>query len=165
MCAEEMNCSVKLIGYSHIEDGKVQIRVCPMLIPQTCPLYSVEDVFNSILVTGDMVGDVMFYGRGAGKEATASAVVADLMDVVRGGMKFDKNFSWNSEAVLKSPANEKSKFLVRTNKEKSEIEKVFGKVTHLESVNAFVTEKITESDFNDKAEELGDVLSKLRVYE
>lgn len=165
VCAEKMGCSVKLIGYSHIADGNITARVCPMLIPSDCPLYSASDVFNAILVTGDMVGDVMMYGRGAGKEATASAVVGDLMDVMRHGGKFDKNFSWSEEKPELSGGmtEEENAFFVRCDKTKEEIENVFGSVEFINE-NAFVTEVMKEKAFSEKADALGGILSKIRVY-
>lgn len=167
-CAELLKSSVKLIGYSRINEGKVSVRVCPMVIPCNSPLYSVEDVFNAVLVTGDMVDDVMFYGRGAGKDATASAVVGDLMDVVRHNGKFDHNFSWDSECEgsFINPGEEMNKFFVRTKKNKEEIKNVFGQVRFIEGAEgAFVTERMTEAEFENKADALGDVLSKIRVFE
>lgn len=166
-CAEKMGCSVKLIGYSRMEGGKTTVRVCPMLIPEDSPLYSVEDVFNAVLITGDMVGDVMMYGRGAGKEATASAVVGDLMDVVRHKGQFDHNFSWIEEKTgsFVCPDEEVNKFFVRTEKTNEEVNEVFGDVYFTEGENAFVTEKMSEKDFAAKKEKLGGVLSEIRVFE
>lgn len=166
-CAESMNASVKLIGYSHIKDGKVIARVCPMIIPAECPLSSVEDVFNAILVTGDMVGDVMMYGRGAGKDATASAIVGDLMDVVRHKGVFDKNFSWSEEVEnsFADPMEEENVFFVRCDKEKSDVLKMFDNAEFVEgSKCAFVTDKMSEKVFEEKAAALGGILSKIRVF-
>lgn len=166
-CAEKLNSSVKLIGYSKLKDGKVTLRVCPMLIPRENPLYSVEDVFNAILVNGDMVDDVMMYGRGAGKEATASAVVGDLMDVVRHRGQFDKNFSWTTEkeGSFNNPSDEVNKFLVRSSNTKDEIEEAFGNVCFVEGVDgAFVTNKMTEKEFEEKSAKCT-VLSKIRIFE
>lgn len=81
--ASELGYVIKLIGRAkRTESGKIFAFVAPHLVPKTSPLASVEDVFNGILVTGNMVGEVMFYGQGAGKHATASAVVADMMDAI-----------------------------------------------------------------------------------
>jgi len=66
-----------------MEDEKLQVRVHPTLLPKAHPLASTNDVYNAILVKGDSVGDVMFYGRGAGSGPTGSAVVGDIMDVCR----------------------------------------------------------------------------------
>jgi homoserine dehydrogenase len=85
---------IKLLGRSvrRDSDGKVCAYVAPHLVSEDSPLANVEDVFNAIQVTGDSIGEVMFYGRGAGKLPTASAVVADVMDIVR--MKGKKVISW-----------------------------------------------------------------------
>ena len=83
-CAEAMGRSVKLLGVAAREsDGRVCAYVAPHLVEKSSPLAGVEDVFNAILCEGNAVGEVMFYGRGAGKLPTASAVVADVMTAVR----------------------------------------------------------------------------------
>ena len=81
-CAEEAGGVIKLIGYAEFEGGKVYSHVAPMFIKNENMLSGINDVYNGILVTGDAVGDVMFYGAGAGKLPTASAVVADMVDSV-----------------------------------------------------------------------------------
>ena len=81
--ADKLGCVIKLLGRSlRCEDGTAYAYVAPHLIPKESPLASVEDVFNAIVVNGNATGDVMFYGKGAGKLATASAVAADMMDCV-----------------------------------------------------------------------------------
>ncbi len=87
---------IKLIGYTQNKDGKTLCRVSPMLIKKGTPLAMVEDVFNAIMVRGDSVGDVMFYGRGAGKLPTASAVLGDVIDIV--SESANKNFIWTEGA-------------------------------------------------------------------
>ncbi len=79
--AGELGYSVKLIGYSEISGGKTLAFVAPRLVPKGNPLCDISDVFNGILVHCDMLGDAMFYGRGAGKLPTASAVVSDIIDI------------------------------------------------------------------------------------
>ena len=79
--AESLGYKVKLLAIlKQAEDGRVEIRVHPTLIPAGKPLAGVSGVFNAVMVNGDFVGDTMFYGRGAGREATASAVSADVVD-------------------------------------------------------------------------------------
>lgn len=78
--AEKLGGVIKLIGYADMSDGKVYANVAPMFIKNDNMLSGINDVFNGILITGDAVGDVMFYGAGAGKLPTASAVVADMVD-------------------------------------------------------------------------------------
>lgn len=82
--AESFNCVVKLIGHAkRLESGKITATVRPTLVSRDCILSDVNGVFNAIMITGDQTGDVMFYGKGAGKNATASAVVADVIDCVK----------------------------------------------------------------------------------
>ena len=82
--AEAWGGVLKLIGRAkRLEDGRLYAIVCPMFLSKNSPLAEVHDVFNAILVRGDAIGDVMFYGRGAGKLPTASAVVADVIDEVK----------------------------------------------------------------------------------
>lgn len=91
-------CSViKLIGYTgRMGDGQIQIMVAPCLISTESQLARVDDVFNGILVRGDAIGDVVFYGRGAGKLPTASAVVADVIDAVK-AKGTSKSLYWSEE--------------------------------------------------------------------
>ena len=80
--ARTLGYAIKLIGHTEKLDGKILAMVSPRLVPATNPLSAINDVFNGILVNGDMVGDVMFYGPGAGKLPTASAVCADIVDIM-----------------------------------------------------------------------------------
>lgn len=82
-CAASLGYKVKLLAIikQDAETGKLEIRVHPTLIPVNSMLASVSDVFNAVRVDGDYVGNTLFYGRGAGREATASAVVGDIVDV------------------------------------------------------------------------------------
>lgn len=79
--AKALGYAVKLIGHTEKADGKILAAVCPRMVPLSSPLASVSDVFNGILVDANMVGEVLFYGKGAGKLPTASAVVADIIDI------------------------------------------------------------------------------------
>lgn len=105
--AEKMGGVIKLVGYSEIGNSGVYARVSPMMLPKNNPLASATDVFNAALVTGDCVGDVMFYGPGAGKLPTASAVVGDIIDICMNenafmsweeGAKSDVDLSGSSKA-------------------------------------------------------------------
>lgn len=82
--ADNFGCVIKLIGRAKkLESGKITASVRPTLVSRDCILSDVNGVFNAIMIHGDQTGDVMFYGKGAGKEATASAVVADIIDCVK----------------------------------------------------------------------------------
>ena len=82
--AAEMGYAIKLIGHADVTDGKINALVSPRFVPVTNPLSGISDVFNGVLLKGDMVGEVMFYGPGAGKLPTASAVVGDIIDIASG---------------------------------------------------------------------------------
>ena len=89
---------IKLIGeVKKLENGRVHIQVAPMFISRESQLANVDDVFNGILVRGDATGDVVFYGKGAGKLPTASAVVADVIDCVR-HLKSDRKILYWEDA-------------------------------------------------------------------
>ncbi len=81
--ADAMGCVIKLLGMASKEEDGVYARVCPALLKKEHPLAGIDDVFNGIMVEGDALGDVMFYGRGAGSLPTASAVVSDIIEIVK----------------------------------------------------------------------------------
>ena len=81
--AEKLGYSIKLIGHSTKADDGVYAAVFPAFVPKSSPLAGINDVFNGIIVKGDDLGEVMFYGRGAGKLPTANAVVADVVDAIK----------------------------------------------------------------------------------
>ena len=93
--AEKLGCVIKLIAWMKLgKDGSVAAGVEPCLVPRANQLASVDDVFNAVLVKGDMLGDVVFYGKGAGKLPTASAVVADVIDALKEGVKIHDSLFW-----------------------------------------------------------------------
>ncbi len=94
-CAEAQDCVIKLIGRVRQQGEQLQCLVAPMLIPKTSLLADVNDVFNGIMVRGNAIGDVVFYGRGAGKLPTASAVVADVIDEAK-HLESRKTLFWES---------------------------------------------------------------------
>ena len=81
--ARELGFVIKLVALAKSHDGEMELRVHPLLLPEAHPLAGVNDVFNAVFVRGSSVGEVMFYGRGAGSLPTGSAVAADVMDVAR----------------------------------------------------------------------------------
>ena len=107
--AERLNCVIKLIAWmKRGDDGSVAAGVEPCLVPKANQLASVDDVFNAVLVKGDMLGDVVFYGKGAGKLPTASAVVADVVDALKNGSKVHDSLFWQPadpvDGMLTDPA-------------------------------------------------------------
>ena len=113
--ADSLNYVIKLIGdVKKTEDGKVDIMVAPMLLSKDCILSDINDVFNGILVKGDCTGDVMFYGKGAGKLPTASAVVADVVDCAK-HLKARKRIFWtdSDESQVASYKDSKTAMYIR----------------------------------------------------
>ena len=151
--AKTLNASIKLIGESKKENGVVYARVAPALINREQPLYGVHDVFNAIFVKGNMVDDVMFYGRGAGKLPTASAVVADIIEAVK---YKDRHVGiiWEEEKLELGDIKEyRQSFFVRVPAAMKET--VIQRLPELEEVKsekvegefAFITPVITENEF------------------
>lgn len=167
--AKEIGAKVKIFGSSKKSGDKVSAMVAPKLITSSHPLYSVDGVFNAILVKGNMVGDVMFYGQGAGKLATASAVVSDIIDEAK-HVNVNMKTLWDHEKLALMPLDEvTSKFLVRVKGNKEEVqaavEKAFGKVTPVDAgfddEFGFVTEEITEGAYAGAAKQV-EVINKIR---
>jgi len=96
--AEKLRSKIKLVGSAWTENSKIVECVRPCLVHESNPLYSISDVYNGILVNGDYSGEVMFYGRGAGAEPTASAVVSDIVDIVVCGDAHKKIFWEKAQA-------------------------------------------------------------------
>ena len=170
--AEKMKCVIKLLGTCQKQDDNVFARVAPMMVCKKHPLAMVNDVFNAIFVKGNMVGDLMFYGKGAGKLPTASAVVADIVDAAKHEGTHIMTI-WNREKVeLKAKDDVRVGYFVRLAKTdaaiKDRVNEVFGEVEEidpLEGEYAFVTRVMKEKHFVEKVEALGDVkvLSKIRM--
>ena len=166
--AEKLEAAIKIFGSSRKEGGKLYAMVAPQMIRRDNPLFAVEGVFNAICVTGNMLGDVMFYGKGAGKEATASAVVSDVVDAVK-HMNIDVMTIWEDEKMVVEPMDEmENRFFVRIGtEEKEKVEKLFDEPEFvdagLEGEIGFVTEKMTEGRFAEALEELSTVITRIRV--
>ena len=166
--AEKLEAAIKIFGSSRKEGGKLYAMVAPQMIRRDNPLFAVEGVFNAICVTGNMLGDVMFYGKGAGKEATASAVVSDVVDAVK-HMNINVMTIWEDEKMIVEPMEEmENRFFVRIGKEEQEkVEKLFDEPEFvdagLEGEIGFVTEKITEGRFAEALKELSTVITRIRV--
>lgn len=157
--AEAMNCSIKLFGRFRQADGEYEVLVAPMLVKNSNPLAGVEDVFNGIFVNGDMLGDAMFYGRGAGKLPTASAVVSDIIEAVKtAGSEFSVPWEPCDEKIIKDYEDICSAFVVRVktdDKSKTlyDIKSVFGNVSIIDITDgelAFVSDAMKVRELNDK---------------
>lgn len=166
--AKAMGRSVKLLALSRETEDGFYAMVAPFLLPVNHPLYGVKDVFNAVFVHGNMLGDSMYYGRGAGKLPTASAVVSDVVDCARHVGKTIMCF-WDAEDVkLLDIATVSRRFFVRTKAEyESKALQVFGSVEVIEAPvpgeYAFVTDELTEREFEEKAQALGCVLNRIRL--
>ena len=172
--AKAMKASIKLLGISRKRDGKFYPMVAPFLIKENNPLYSVNGVFNGILVHGNMLDDVMFYGRGAGKRPTASAVVSDVVEAAK---NIGKNIpvEWNeNKSELGAFGECKSRFFVRMkdkgldDDQMTTIIEAFGDVLYVKAEGvtdelAFVTNEIKEEDFAEHLKKFEDVRSVIRV--
>lgn len=180
--AEVWGGVIKLIGRVKIlENDQIHIMVCPMFVPRSSQLATVDDVFNGIQVRGDSIGDVVFYGKGAGKLPTASAVVADVIDCVR-HFKARKYLFWDQAVpdYVRDYRKDTIAFYVRAKSQDAafalgKAESLFGPVRQLvrkgadKDEFAFVTEPLVEENFLEKLEQLrgegAEVLSTLRVGE
>lgn len=169
--AAAMDSVIKLIGYAQFdENGKVYSIVSPMVIKNSSPLAGVDDVFNAIMVTGDCVGDVMFYGKGAGKLPTASAVVADVVDAVKHSDRSKKIF-WEkpTENIMADIDSKKFEYFVRTTDSAENVQKIFGKCEFVDNIidneSAFVTSPLTKSEVEEKLAKLSDVVANIRVMD
>ena len=166
--AKAMGRAIKLLATSRKTEEGYCAMVAPFMLAQGHPLYNVNDVFNAIFVHGNVLGDAMFYGSGAGKLPTASAVVADIVDIAKHLHKHIL-ISWSSRKLdLVDYKQAESRFFVRTTKEKEEIQKAFGNVEFVEAEGisgetGFLTEVMAEEAFAQKASVLGDILQRIRV--
>ncbi len=161
--AESYDAVIKLIARAKkISDDKITVMVTPCFVKNSSMLSGVSGVFNACLVRGDMTGDVLMYGKGAGKLATASAVVGDVIDSAAND-KERKFFGWADEKkdfVASYLENETAFYVRALDADKSEIENTFGTVQYLKRDNqaeneiAFVTPVMKEGDFNTKLREL-----------
>ena len=149
--AKKLNSSIKLLGLSRMENDKCMCIVAPFMVNDKHPLSMVRGVFNAIMVKGNMVGDTLFYGQGAGKLATASAIVADIVDcAVNKGKTIE--CLWKDEDALLAKDNEKYfSYFVRVKKDSFEeisaslpAEKVLDSET---DEIGFVSKKISEEEF------------------
>lgn len=168
--AKEMGRTIKLLAMSKDTERGALAMVAPFMIDSSNPLYMVSGVFNAVSVTGNMLGESMYYGQGAGKLPTASAVVSDVIDCARHQGKTIMCF-WDKEEVkLLDIAEIERKFFIRGTKDaKEELEKQFpgGTFVKIEGRTkdiGYITESIKEKVFEEKYRELGDnVLSRIRI--
>lgn len=170
--AKLLDSRIKLLASSKREGDKFFAMVAPFIVPTTHPLYPVSNVFNAIFVKGNVLGDVMFYGSGAGKLPTASAVVSDVVDATKHLHTNILSF-WSSKKLeLTKVDHAVRKFFVRvsgnSDERLAEIKALFGQVEvlNLEDVTGefgFVTAELSEQDFKEKLAKLDGVLNSIRM--
>ena len=180
--ASNAGYSIKLIGSVKPNDeGKLVAIVCPMLVPKSNLLSNVNGVYNAICVTGNGVGDVVFYGQGAGKLPTASAVVGDIIDALKHqqrvlALSWDESKGDNS--FMTSYKDSKTAMYIRIECDdadnfKRSLSNVFGKVIFIERENrpdnelAFITQSMVEKDIDTELTILSHsakIISKIRLY-
>ena len=168
--AAKIGCSIKLLGrYLCTANGDVFLIVAPFLLPAESPLSGISDVYNGVLVRGNFVGDVMFYGRGAGAEPTASAVVADVDKIAR-GVAVRPTFTTAEDDIPTDISFFRARrYVVVEGADQNAIEIIFGETQPLSvEENAFLTTEMSERGFRTRAARLeacgGKVVSHIRLY-
>ncbi|MGL4344526.1 MAG: homoserine dehydrogenase [Cellulosilyticaceae bacterium] len=171
--AASMGYVIKILGSCKRENGEIFARVAPMMISNEHPLAMVNDVFNAVFIHGNMVGDVMFYGRGAGKLPTASAVVSDIVDAAR-HPETTITIQWSREKLaLKNKDEVMSQYFVRLEGDRlfaaNRVKELFGDVEEIPALAdheyTFVTPLEKEGQIEHKLTQLADakVVSKIRI--
>ena len=159
--AEAAGMKIKLLGRAiKLDDGKVVAYVAPHLIDQDQQLAGVEDVFNGIVVKGDAIGDVMFYGRGAGKLPTASAVSADIIDAVKHtGRRKAVDWAPGGEDVMGDAQDLPMQWYIRTDEREMRIGSVLGDAQLIHTAAAegetgILTQPMTKRQLTEKLADL-----------
>lgn len=169
--ARAMGMSIKLLATSRkLSEDSYYAVVAPFLVGKNNPLYSVNDVYNGIFVHGNVLGDAMFYGSGAGKLPTASAVVADVVDEAKHLHENMPN-EWNDQPLpLADPDQVSGRFFVRVQTtDLLLIRSVFGTIEQIqvpkaEGETGFVTAQMTLGQYKAKAAEIkAEILSMIRI--
>lgn len=164
--AKAMDRSIKLLASSKKVGDSYSCLVAPYMLKSTHPLCGVNGVFNGIFVRGNVLGDAMFYGSGAGKLPTASAVVADVVDMVK-HQHTNIYIDWSQEKLeIVDYKDSVNAFFVRTASDKAAIGAAFGNVEYVENVEAgeigFVTGEMTEAEFEEKSAKI-EILNRIRL--
>lgn len=171
---EARNSVIKLLGIAKLgEDGRLSVRVEPTVIDENNPLSNVEGVFNAITVTGNALGDVMFYGKGAGKLPTASAVVADIIECAKSGENEKLRLWKTGDPDFVLPYSEQSAvLLLRFEDEDGSVKNAIadyakeGSVICKNGITSFITKEMKIKEHDVKTEELkeyGKLISRFNV--
>ena len=163
--AESRGLSIKLLGRCLISGESLTLVVSPFMLPANSPLGGVSGVYNAVEIIGEPIGNLMFYGQGAGAGATASAVVGDLMQIMRSGRSIAQPTMVNTaEGLLPFEGFEARQYIAVEGCDESEIERIFGKVDYLcvGDEISFITDCMTEGDAVEKLKSLK-VKSRIRL--
>ena len=171
--AKVMGRTVKLLATCKRHGEALSAMVSPCLLSQDHPLFSVNGVFNSVFVHGNMLGDAMFYGSGAGKLPTASAVVGDVVEAVK-NIGHNLGYGWSEEKLqIQKQEEVEHRFFVRIKGKKEELqqklEASFGMLQYVEVPEiagefGFVTESMKEGLYEKKVSDYTeDIISMIRV--
>lgn len=151
--AEAVDCVIKLIGKFKMTETGAQVYVAPMLVHKSSLLYGIDDVFNGVMVNGDMLGESLYYGKGAGKHATASAVVSDIMEAVRDSeLEFAVPWTSSTEKIISDYVDVKASFLIRIKDKDGAYKKVLDNFDNVKTIQihdgefAAITNEITVSE-------------------
>lgn len=167
--AKEMDMSIKLLAMSKEVGDETLAMVAPFMISADHPLHMVNGVFNAVFVHGNMLGDSMYYGKGAGKLPTASAVVSDVIDCARHIGKVIMCFWDATDAKLMNVEEAENKFFFRVKSGNGEkVKAVFGevksvKLSGMDEEEAFVTSLMKEKDFTEKYKKIADICVGNRI--
>ena len=162
--AKAFGATIKLLATSKRIGDKYYAMVCPVMINGDSPLFSVNDVFNAIVIHGNMLGDAMFYGSGAGKLPTASAVVADVVDVAKHLNRFIMT-GWSSEKLEMIDISQVESSYTES---LAKVEEVFGTidakvVAEVGKEFGFITSKMKEEEYRAKAAQFDNIIGMIRV--
>ena len=170
--AKEMGMTIKLLASCRRDGDRLYAIVAPYLLGKEHPLYNVNGVFNAIFVHGNVLGDAMFYGSGAGKLPTASAVVSDVVEAAK-NLNRNVMTMWKSDKLELYPIRQtEKKFFVRIEGEetalKAHLESRFGtiQVVHAEGISGefgFLTERISEGKYEECAKDFPGIIHMIRV--
>jgi len=146
--ADKLGYKIKLLGRSRVVGEKVSVYVAPHLVSKHSTLAAVDDVMNGVVIRGNAVGNVVFCGAGAGKLPTASAVIADVIDAVK-HLHARRWISWadGADDLIADPALLDSAWYIRTDADRSKVEKEFGSVIFADDTGtdtAFITTVMNE---------------------
>ena len=171
--AKKLGMAIKLLASSKKEDDNFYAMVAPFLIDESNPLHAVNGVFNGIFVNGNVIGDLMFYGSGAGKLPTASAVVSDVVDCCK---HLNKNIVvfWSSKELSLTSIDEAVfRYFVRIKGKKSEklkeVQNAFGSIDQVIELEGapeefgVITDFTSEKNFKERSKKLDCIISRIRI--